>query len=155
MWMLARTVVVLACLTGLAGAYAADAPATTQADKPALVVTATVPGSVRAGDKVTVTVDIKNTTDAAQTLDIPSMWWAQSDNPAVAFPKWPRMGGVGPVMRFRQETIDAGKSYTHTWEATIGADTAAGELTFKIGIPLKRIGGNVWSDAVKLTVTAK
>jgi hypothetical protein len=147
-------VVALVCLTGLAGALAADAPMT-PVDKPELVLTATVPGAVKAGDKVTVTVEIKNTTDTAQTIDVPSMWWAKSDNPAVTFPKWPRMGGIGPVIRFKQETIEAGKSYTHTWEATIGADTAAGELAFKIGIPLKRNGGNVWSDAVKLTVKAK
>lgn len=147
-------VVALVCLTGLTGAFAADAP-TTPVDKPGLVLTATVPGPVKAGDKVVVTVEIKNTTDTARTIDVPSMWWAKSDNPAVTFPKWPRMGGIGPVMTFKHETIEAGKSYTHTWEATIGADTAAGELTFKIGIPLKRNGGNVWSDAVKVMVTGK
>jgi hypothetical protein len=150
----AGTVAVVVCLTGLAGAFAAD-ERMNPVDKPALVLAATVPGPAKAGDKVMVTVDIKNTTNTAQTIDVPSLWWAQSDNPAVTFPKWPRMGGIGPAMRFKQETIEAGKSYTHTWEATIGADTAAGELTFKIGIPLKRMGGNVWSDPVKLTVTAK
>src|SRR5579862_4829200 len=151
MRILAGAAVALICPTGLAGAFAADAP-TTPADKPELVVTASAPGPVKAGDKVVVTVDIKNTTDKARTIDVPSMWWALSDNPAVTFPKWPRMGGIGPAMMFKKETIEAGKSYTHTWEATIGADTAAGVLTFKIGIPLKRMGGNVWSDAVKLTV---
>ena len=70
----------------------------------------------------------------------------------MAFPTWPKFGGIGPVMTFKQETIEAGKSFTRTWEATIGADAAAGELTFKVGIPLKRMGETVWSEAVKVMV---
>ena len=138
--------------------FAADAPAT--APKPALLMTASAPATAHPGDKITVTVTVTNTTDTPQTIDIPSMWWAKSDNPSVTFPAWADFGGHGPVMIYKVETVDPGKTFTHTWEATIAAATAPGELTFKISIPLKRVtanlngGGptNVSSDAIKVTV---
>src|SRR5436309_1117508 len=93
-------------LLAAAVAAAADLPAAAPAEKPALTLTATTIEKAKPGDKVTVTVEIKNTTDATQTIDIPSMWWAKSDNPAVTFPSWPKLGGLGPAMTFKQQTIE-------------------------------------------------
>ncbi len=147
----------LAMLALLSSAAAADgpgtAPATEPMGKPALAMTALgdVP-TVAPGGKIVVTVTIKNATDTPQTIDVPSMWWAHSDNGLVTFPRWPARGGIGPAVIFRPVTIAPGKTYSHTWTATVSAEAPAGELSFRIGVPLKRGGGDVWSDEVKVTV---
>ena len=93
MRMLAKAALMLVLAAG--GAYGADGPTTAPAEKAALVVMATVAGPVKAGDKVTVTVEVKNTSDGVQTIDIPSMWWAKSDNARWRFRRGRSLAGLG------------------------------------------------------------
>jgi len=142
-------------LPALLALATANLRAADPAPSPLAVTAVADPAKLSPGQTSTITVTIKNTSDAPQTIQIPSMWWATSSNPDVSFPKWPARGGIGPAMVFTPKTIDPGQAYTHTWQATVAAGAAPGELTFKISIPLQRGGPSVSSDPVTLTIQAK
>jgi hypothetical protein len=122
-----------------------------------LTLIATVsPEKAAPGDKIQVEVTLTNETSEKRSFDIPSMWWARSDQASVVFPSWPRMGGLGPVITYRQVELEPGKSWSRTWPATIAQDAKEGALEFKIGLSLKRMNQDFkWSNPIKNTILPK
>jgi hypothetical protein len=51
--------------------------------------------------------------------------------------------------------IAAGETYKHMWSANVSATAALGDVTLRVGVPLKRGGERTWSAPVKLTIAAK
>ena len=117
------------------------------------LVAAVSPEKAAAGDKIQVEVTLTNETSEKRGFDIPSMWWAKSDQGSVVFPSWPKMGGLGPVMTYQQVELEPGKSWSRTWPATIAQDATEGALEFKIGLSLKRMNQDFkWSNPMKFTI---
>jgi hypothetical protein len=108
------------------------------------------------GDKIDVQVTLKNDMQERRSFDVPSMWWAKSDNAAITFPSWPKMGGLGPAITYQKIELEPGQSWSRAWPATVADNTKEGEFEFKIGLALKRMDQDQqWSSPMKVSILAK
>jgi hypothetical protein len=113
--------------------------------------------TVQPGGKLEIKVRIVNSTDAKSTVYIRNLlWYARSDSPQMIFAQWPKMAGRGPVITYKAVELGPKEAYSHSWSCTVAGDAPAGELTFRIGVPLKADQGKpeevFWSAPVKLKV---
>ena len=115
--------------------------------------------AVRPGQDLTIKVRIVNTSDQTQTAYVRSIaWYAESDNAQVAFLKWPKKAGRGPVVTWHGVEVAPHEGYSHDWSCTVAGEAPAGELTFRIGVSVAsgKHGAEseqvFWSEPVKLTV---
>jgi hypothetical protein len=128
------------------------------ADKKPWTIEATPDATdVQPGQKVEIKVRIVNSTDAKSTIYVRNLlWYARSNNANVAFAQWPKMGGRGPVITYKPVELGPKEAYDHSWSCTVSGEAAAGELTFRIGVPAKTAQGNpeevLWSAPLKLNV---
>ena len=114
--------------------------------------------TVQPGGKLDFTVRIINTVEANAKLFVRTkgVWYAKSDNPNIAFPAPPNGPHSQPMIVIDQVTLAPKEAYTHDWSCTVASDAPAGEITFRVGVPVpvdkSQPDQILWSELVKITV---
>jgi len=141
------------CVLGVAAGAQNAAP---DAAGPLVITAVPDATTVHPGDALKFDVAIKNVSKDEQRIDVPNIVWAAAtDVPAITIPGWPARGGIGPAVTYQSVAIAPGETYKRTWSANVSATAEVGDVTLRVGVPLKRGGERTWSAPVKLTIAAK
>ena len=119
--------------------------------------------TVQPGGKLDFTVRVVNSADASASFFVRTQaWYAKSDNPNIVLPEGPNAPpGMNPVLLLNklavtEVTLAPKEAYTHDWSSTLAKDSPAGDMTFRVGVPLKLDKSQpdqvFWSEPVKITV---
>jgi hypothetical protein len=113
---------------------------------------------VQPGGKLDFTVRIINTGDTNAKLFVRTkgVWYAKSDNANIVFLAPPNGPHSEPMIVIGEVTLAPKDAYTRDLSCTVAKDAPAGEITFRVGVPVKLDKSQpdqlLWSEPVKITV---